>query len=268
MASKKGKAPCPSKAHFAKVITAVEGRPDKCTWKCDHCGKHVMSGAFKAGTARVHLAALKRNGLCSNLCDADDDHAESRRTEFRELIKEKNAEKIEKQRKRKYQSARMQQQEDAEVQILENKKNRRKKGKKMKQPKLEAFVKQNDDLAADLAVSKWVFAHNTPPNTMQGPYWKRMNAKLRHVSTSYTPMYPKKMFKEMLPILRKQAEDELNAHLKHRKDAGRTLTGDGATKQRTPFINFLANVPGKGTKLMDIIDCTEHLATGQVKDAM
>ena len=64
------------------------------------------------------------------------------------------------------------------------------------------------------------------------------------------------------------AEDELNAHLKHRKDVDRTLTGDGATKQRTPFINFLVNVPGKGTKLIDIIDCTDHLSTGQVKDAM
>ena len=56
--------------------------------------------------------------------------------------------------------------------------------------------------------------------------------------------------------------------LKHRKDVDRALTGDGVTKQRTPFINFLVNVPGKGTKLVDTIDCTEHLSTDQVKDTM
>ena len=264
---KKGKAPCRSKSHFARVRTVVEGRPDKFTWKCDHCGKHVMSGAFKAATARVHLAALERNGLCSNLCDATDDHAESRRQEFRDLVEEKKADAAERARKRKYQAARMNEQEEDEVQII-NKKRRNKKGKKMKQPKLEAFVKHSDDLAADLAVAKWAFAHNIDPNTMKGPYWKRMHSKLQNVSASYTPMYPKKMFKEMLPLLREQAEGELNAHLKHRKGVGRTLTGDGATKQRTPFINFLVNVPGKGTKLIDIIDCTDHLSTGQVKDAM
>ena len=264
---KKGKSPCRSKSHFARVITVVEGRPDKFTWKCDHCGKHVMSGAFKAATARVHLAALEGNGLCANLCDATDDHAESRRQEFRDLVEEKKADAAERARKRKYQAARMNEQEEDEVQII-NKKRRSKKGKKMKQPKLEAFVKHSDDLAADLAVAKWAFAHNIAPNTMKGPYWKRMHSKLQNVSASYTPMYPKKMFKEMLPLLREQAEGELNTHLKHRKDVGRTLTGDGATKQRTPFINFLANVPGKDTKLMDIIDCTEHLATDQVKDAM
>ena len=87
------KGPCPSKNHFAKVTTVVEGRPTKITWKCDHCGKHVMSGTFRSGTARVHLAALKRNGLCSNLCDATDDHAESRRAQFRALIEQKMEDK-------------------------------------------------------------------------------------------------------------------------------------------------------------------------------
>ena len=148
-----------------------------------------------------------------------DDHAESRRVEFHELIKEKQAEKAEKERKRKCQAAHMDEQEDAEVQIIERKKRRHKKNKKPKQPKLEAFVKPNDALAADLlAVAKWVFAHNIPPNTMQGPYWKRMNAKLQNVTTSYTPMYSKKIFVEMLSLLREQAETELNAHLKHRKE--------------------------------------------------
>ena len=260
-----GKDCCPSKSHFVKVTTVVEGRPNKFTWKCDHCGKHVMSGAFKAATARVHLAALKRNGLCSNLCDATDDAAESRRAEFRSLIATKRKEKSDRARKRKYQCTRLQAQEDAEVQILNNKK---KSKKQMRQPKLKHFVKSNDSAAADLAVTKWAFAHNIPANTFQGPYWKRMNAKLQCVAPSYSPMHPKKLFNEMLPLLKKQAEDEINAHLRHRKDVGRTLTGDGATKQHTPLINFLVHVPGKGVDLVDIVDCTDHMSAGGVKDSL
>ena len=78
-----------------------------------------MSGAFRAATARVHLAAMKRNGVCANLCDVTDDAAESRRAEFRTLIAAKRKEKSDRARKRKYQSVRLQQQEDAEVQILQ-----------------------------------------------------------------------------------------------------------------------------------------------------
>ena len=79
---------CESKNHFARCVTQVEGRPDKITWKCDHCNKHVIAGQFKAAYERVHLAALEGNGLCSNLCNADDDHAEGRRQQFRKLIKD------------------------------------------------------------------------------------------------------------------------------------------------------------------------------------
>ena len=64
----------------------MAGRPAKVTWKCDHCGKHVISGQFKAAVARIHLAADKTNGICAKLCDGDDDHAEARREQFRKLI--------------------------------------------------------------------------------------------------------------------------------------------------------------------------------------
>ena len=111
-------------------------------------------------------------------------------------------------------------------------------------------------------------AHNVAPNAIQVPYWKLVHETLRSVSPSYTPMYPKKMFNEMLPLLRERARTELKEHLSYRKDIGRTLTGDGATKQSTPLINFLCHVPGKGVQLVEITDCTEHLRTGQVKDAM
>lgn len=82
-----GKKPCKSRDHFVRCSIVVEGRPAKESWKCDHCGKHVISGQFKAAAARVHLTSQKRNGICANLCDATDDMSEARREEFRNLIK-------------------------------------------------------------------------------------------------------------------------------------------------------------------------------------
>ena len=60
-----GRTPCESKNHFARVITEVEGRPSKVTWRCDHCGEHVISGdKFKPTNTRIHLAADKTYGIC------------------------------------------------------------------------------------------------------------------------------------------------------------------------------------------------------------
>ena len=71
----------------------------------------------------------------------------------------------------------------------------------------------------------------------------------------------------MLPELKQMAHAETATHMKHRPTIGRTLTGDGATKQ-VPLINFLVHVPGKGVKLLKIVDCSEHLSAGGIKDAM
>ena len=256
-----GKDCCPSRNHFAKVVTAVTGRPEKITWKCDHCGKHVISGVFKAAYARIHLAAEKSNGLCSNLCDATDDHATGRQEQFRKLIKHLQQRKTEKIRKRKQQQARLDMR-DADAAAISSKKKKR-----SCQPKLKEFLRVNDADAANYAVAQWAIAHDIPPNAMQGVFWKNMNKKLAKVAPSYTPMYPRKVFSEMLPKLKEMAKREVKAHLAHRPSIDRTLTGDGATKQ-VPLINFLVYVPGKGVKLLSVTDCSDHMSEGGTKDAM
>ena len=128
-------------------------------------------------------------------------------------------------------------------------------------------MRLNDGAAADLAVAQWAIAHDISPNAMKGPYWKHMNTKLARTSASYVPMNPQKMSKDLLPQLKEMADKEVATHLTHRPGIGRTLTGDGATK-KVPLINFLVHVPGKGVKLLDITDCSEHMSEGGTKDAM
>lgn len=255
---------CPSKAHFAKCETRVEGRPIKVTWKCDHCGEHVISGKnFKPAYARIHLAAESTNGLCSNLCTATDDHAEGRQTQFRKLIKDLKEKKAELSRKRKQQQMRLEEREKDASAVMAKSKNKR-----MKQPLLKDLLKSNDCSAADLAVAQWAIAHDIPAHALRGIYWKNMSKKLAQVpSACYTPMNPQKLHKVMLPLLKQMAGMKQKTHLAHAPESGRTLTGDGATK-KVPLINFLVHVPGKGVTLLDVKDCTGHMGEGGTKDAL
>lgn len=260
--TKMGKTSCESRCHFARICTIEDGEEEQVSWKCDHCGKIVMNGNFKSAYARIHLAAEKSNGLCANLCTATDEGADERKKHFRNLISKKENEKKTKIRKRKQQLQRLEEREQDVVAMHTSKKSR-----KSKQPKMKDFLKVNESEAADHAVAQWAIAHDISPNAMQGPYWKRMNRKLSKTTASYTPMYPAKLWKEMLPVLRKLADKEVERHLSHRTSVGRTLTGDGA-KKGVPLIDFLVHVPGKGVKLIEITDCTGHLSEGGVKNSL
>ena len=247
--------PCPSKAHFARCVTDVEGRPSKVTWRCDHCGEHVISGEkFKPINARIHLAAERTYGICGNLCRATDDHARGRQQQFRTLIKKLAKKKAEKLRKRKQQDARIKQRADA--------------SKKKRQPKIGDSLKADASDAANFAVAQWAIAHDIPANALKGPYWRQMNAALSRTTPSYKPMNPQKLNNDMLPVLKKMADDNVDKNLKHAPAVGRTVTGDGATKHGIALLDFLTHVPGAGTNLLEVIDCTEHIGEGGSKDAL
>lgn len=235
------------------------------SWVCDHCDKTVFKGNFRSSIARIHLAAETSNGLCANLCTAEDEDAETRRKYFRKLIVTLEAEKKSKSRKRKQRRQRLNELTTSAAASAGSEKKKSKRSKS--QPKLKDFLKEQDAAAADLAVAQWALAHDIAPNSMKGPYWKQLNRKLASVAPTYKPMYSAKIFEKMLPVVRKMADKELDEHLQYRPAVGRTLTGDGATKQ-VPLINFLVHVPGKGVKLLSIHDCSDHLAAGGTKDAM
>ena len=56
----------------------------------------------------------------------------------------------------------------------------------------------------------------------------------------------KKLIETILPALKGRATAAKDGHLKKRLDSGRTLTSDGATKNKTPLIDFLVHVAGGG----------------------
>lgn len=257
-----GKTRCPSRSHVVKFVEQEEGKPSITRWRCDHCKQCIFNGKqFKANIARVHLAADSTNGLCAKLCTATDEHAAARQKQFRSLIESLKEKQKTKSRKRKQQIQRI----AAQVALQTDDVLKRKK--KKTQSKLSNIVKARNGAAADLAVSQWAIAHDIPMNALRGPYWKAMNSALNKVCSTYVPLYPQKLKKEMLPQLKSIAVMDQQKHLQHNPAAGRTLTGDGATKG-VPLINFLVHVPGKGVTLLDVQDCTDHMAEGGTKDAL
>ena len=238
----------------------MEGASPKVQWKCDHCQSIVFSGAqYRANIARIHLAASGSNGQCANLCTSKDSGAAERRLLFQSLIKKAEEKKAKRKRKLEQQAQRLVEREkQAGVNAMKRKKH---------QVKIPEITKVTDAAAANLAVAQWAFAHSIPANVMRGPYWKRMNKTLSRVSPSYVPMSHVKLKKTMLHQVKELAVQEANKILAHNPEAGRTITGDGATKG-VPLINFLAHVPGKGVTLLSVVDCSEHMAEGGVKDAM
>ena len=123
-------------------------------------------------------------------------------------------------------------------------------------------------MAADIAVAQWAIAHDIPAQALSGIFWKTMNKKLAQVAPNYTPVNPQKLNKTLLPMLKEAVVKQREMNLQHVPTVGRTLTGDGATKRKVPLINFLVNIPGKGISLLDVTDCTGHMAAGGIKDAL
>jgi hypothetical protein len=61
--------------------------------------------------------------------------------------------------------------------------------------------------------------------------------------------------------------DLMSALVSESEIFGISIFGDGATIKNIPLINILAASPNNSCALLDIVDCTSHLAEGGKKDA-
>ena len=127
---------------------------------------------------------------------------------------------------------------------------------------------ESDNRTCDESVAKFIIANNIPPAVLESPEWKRMVTHLRNANSRWVATGRKKLTDKMLPAFKKRATKEMVAALKKNPKAGRTITGDGAKKAKTPLIDFLVFVPGAGVLLLDVIDCSLHLKQGGQKDGL
>ena len=94
---------------------------------------------------------------------------------------------------------------------------------------------------------------------------------LKRARSQYTPPNSSTISGKLLDDLNDGAAEARAEAVKVDPDAqkgGRTVTGDAATLIGHPLIGLLVHVPGKGVQLLDIINCTGHMAAGGTKDAL
>ena len=256
--------PGPSRQHFSKHPYEKPDGTATFKWKCDHCDFYLFGTQFTAARARAHLAADKKlaNALCSYMCDAEDDAAATRQLFFRKLIHEVREKKEKATKGRAAQKHRMDlDTADAALDAVEA---RRKKVKR--QLSYHEATRMGEDGAVDDALGKFIVANDLAPNILDNHFTKAAFAALRHAKTPYVPLSRGKFKNVILPRLKQRQQKATERHLEGRPNAGRTVTGDGATKKKTPLIDILVHVPKGGVQLLEVVDCTQHLAEGGVKD--
>ena len=128
-----------------------------------------------------------------------------------------------------------------------------------------------DPLASDrmdIAVADFIFSNALPISLVECTKFQHLIKCARFVPPSYLPPYRKKMTGNLLDGLYQSAyTKEIEALLKQSKIFGVALFGDGATIKKVPLMNFLASSPNNPFALLEIVDCSNEMASGGNKNA-
>jgi hypothetical protein len=120
----------------------------------------------------------------------------------------------------------------------------------------------------DIAVADFIFSNALPISLVECTKFQHLIKCVRFVPPSYLPPYRKKMTGNLLDGLYQSAHSkEIEALLKQSKIFGVALFGDGATIKKVPVMNFLASSPNNPFALLEIVDCSNEMASGGNKNA-
>ena len=120
----------------------------------------------------------------------------------------------------------------------------------------------------DVAIAKLIHARTLPFDLADDPLFHKMITLIRNSSSKYVPPNRNIISGELLESIYKTQRDETRGLLlESAKTFGLAIFGDGATITKVPLMNILAAGVHEPHGLLDIIDCTDHMAEGGVKDA-
>jgi hypothetical protein len=106
-------------------------------------------------------------------------------------------------------------------------------------------------------------------NTGEDPKFKRILELARRLPPTYEPPSAYKIGGQLLTTLYEVNWDqETRALLKESKLYGILMYGDGATIATTPMINALGSGVYNSFAMLEVYDCTGHMAYGGMKDAV
>ncbi len=136
---------------------------------------------------------------------------------------------------------------------------------KLWQPPVDPSVKTE----MDVAIADFIHSRQYDFQTAEDPKFKRIICLARRLPQTYEPPSVYKVGGELLLKLYDiNWEQETKSLLMESRIYGISLYGDGATIATTPMINALGTGVHNSFAMLDVFDCTEHMAAGGVKDAV
>ena len=122
--------------------------------------------------------------------------------------------------------------------------------------------------ALDVAISDLIYSKGLPFNLTESYHLKRVLDLAKSVSTKYKPPTRKRVSTDLLSAHYKSRIDDYKVSLqKEARRFGISFYGDGATVSKMSLINIMASGVHERSAVLDIVDTTQHLSEGGVKDA-
>ena len=114
-----------------------------------------------------------------------------------------------------------------------------------------------------MAIADYVHSKGLAFSATEGPYFAKVIQLARCVPASYAPPNRKQIGGNLFEL-------SYNAKIKSyitklQKDAevfGLAMFGDGATVKQMPLLNIMCSGFDEQCAVLDVVDCTEHMATG------
>jgi hypothetical protein len=129
----------------------------------------------------------------------------------------------------------------------------------------------NDPIAnqrMDIAVADFFHSNCLPFSLTRCPKFIKVIAEAKNVGTKYQTPDRNRMSGPLLDGLYESNYDEMmRTLLIDSRIFGISIFGDGATITNTPLINILAASPNNPSALLEIVDCTDQMASGGKKGA-
>ena len=144
-----------------------------------------------------------------------------------------------------------------------------KKPKNMTQSQLMTTNSGQEGVATmDVRISDFILSNGLPPSLSECPKLKLVLEGAKHIPNSYKPPGRQIVAGPLLDAIFSTIREEIKRQvLKESTVFGIAIFGDGATHLRIPYINILAAGVHNDAGLLDIADCSGHVAKGYKKDA-
>ena len=119
-----------------------------------------------------------------------------------------------------------------------------------------------------LAINHLCVAHALPFSLPESPLFQNILIHARSTNNSYKPPSRYEMSGDLLKAnYVAYQSDQMTKLLMNVDIFGLGIFGDGATIVKVPMMNILACSAGNPSCVLDVVDCSDHVAKGNKKDA-